>query len=368
MAPIVKRIVISGYYGFQNSGDEAVLQSILSSLQKASEQELIRIEPIVLSANPEETSKLYGVAAESRTNIIKLIRLIRKSDGLISGGGSLLQDVTSLLTIPYYLGIIKIAQWLKKPTFIYAQGVGPVQKKGFFAPIRSVFNKTVYKSVRDSQSKQFLNQIGVQDPIQIVPDPVMGMVATTEETVKQNEDKKNIGVSVRFWGKESEFLDRLAGALNTILKDEGVRVTFLPFHTPADEQASLYVIDRLEESLKTRVQIKSYLEPSQMLAAVGKCDVLIGMRLHALIYAANQSVPLVGISYDPKIDQFLQRLQMSAAASTDTFEEEKMVAAVQQMLSNPKQWQNQKQSLIEALKQEAFQPAQAIVNYYLQKG
>lgn len=59
-------------------------------------------------------------------------------------------------------------------------------------------------------------------------------------------------------------------------------------------------------------------DPQLMLEEVSKCDLVIGMRLHSLIYAASQYVPPVGISYDPKIDQFLLRLDSEPAGNTDT--------------------------------------------------
>lgn len=108
-------------------------------------------------------------------------KAIAESAGLISGGGSLLQDVTSSKTIPYYLGIIKLAQWLGKPVFIYSQGIGPVNRKLFHPLIRSVFRKCAYISVRDEQSRQLLQSMGIsQDKVEVVPDPVMGLTLPEE--------------------------------------------------------------------------------------------------------------------------------------------------------------------------------------------
>ena len=114
----VCRLVLSGYYGFDNSGDEAVLQSILLALRAEGEAAGIRVEPIVLSGNPDRTRRMYGVEAVHRMKPTELLKAIRRCDGVISGGGSLLQDATGKLSIPYYLGVLKLAQWLGKPTYI----------------------------------------------------------------------------------------------------------------------------------------------------------------------------------------------------------------------------------------------------------
>ncbi|OMD20616.1 polysaccharide pyruvyl transferase family protein, partial [Paenibacillus odorifer] len=162
MVATPKKIVISGYYGFHNSGDEAVLQSILIALQQHAQAAGIEIEPIVLSIDPEWTSATYGVKSVHRMKLVEVRQAIYESSGLISGGGSLLQDVTGSKSIPYYLGIIKLAQWMGKPTFIYAQGIGPVHRKLFHPLIKSVFRKCTYISVRDEQSRELLLSMGLE--------------------------------------------------------------------------------------------------------------------------------------------------------------------------------------------------------------
>jgi polysaccharide pyruvyl transferase WcaK-like protein len=96
----VIRLDLSGYYGFSNSGDEAVLKSILTALEDAGKQAGIKIEPIVLSGDPDWTKRQYGVEAVHRTKLGEVRQALKNSDGLISGGGSLLQDATGLGSIP----------------------------------------------------------------------------------------------------------------------------------------------------------------------------------------------------------------------------------------------------------------------------
>ena len=100
MVTTSKKLVISGYYGFNNSGDEAVLKSILTALQEESQRSNVTIEPIVLSINPEWTTSMYGVRAVHRMKLKEVREALKESDGLISGGGSLLQDATGLKSIP----------------------------------------------------------------------------------------------------------------------------------------------------------------------------------------------------------------------------------------------------------------------------
>lgn len=76
------RLVLSGYYGFYNVGDEAILQSIIKALH----EEHPTLELVVLSNDPDYTRKMYGVEAVNRWDIRAIYKEIKRSNGLISGG------------------------------------------------------------------------------------------------------------------------------------------------------------------------------------------------------------------------------------------------------------------------------------------
>ncbi|UNK18091.1 polysaccharide pyruvyl transferase CsaB [Paenibacillus sp. N3/727] len=413
MVSTSKTIVISGYYGFKNSGDEAVLKSILTALEEQGKAAGIMIEPVVLSIDPEWTSKMYGVRSVHRMQLGEVRRAIKESDGLISGGGSLLQDATSPKTIPYYLAIIKMAQWLRKPTFVYAQGVGPVNRKIFNPMIRSVFRKCSYISVRDVQSGELLQSMGIRaEDIHVVPDPVMGLplpentismdleTRMTEETgefirnaaseevekdvgshsedseaeteaadeaIKEhNGELPVIGISVRFWDPERRELNAIADGLKELMRKRPVHLRFLPFHKPDDEEASQYITDRMGDITSYGGVISFYREeqqPQDMLREVSRCQLILGMRLHSLIYAANQRVPLIGISYDPKIDHFLNRLHSAAIGSSDSLVPADLTRHMTTLLDGLKAWKEEHEAQIAQLKLEAQLPSRHIVEY-----
>ncbi|SDK87893.1 polysaccharide pyruvyl transferase CsaB [Paenibacillus sp. OK060] len=384
MVTTSQKLVISGYYGFHNSGDEAVLKSILTALEEESHRSNVTIEPIVLSGDPEWTTSMYGVRSVHRMKLKEVREAIKESDGLISGGGSLLQDATGLKSIPYYLGVIKLAQWLKKPTFIYAQGIGPVNRKIFNPMIRSVFKACNYVSVRDEQSAEYLRGLGLQwNQIHVVPDPVMGLplpeanaeevssVAVNAQGASVHTKLPVIGVSVRFWESDRKELTAIAAGLKKLCSKKAVHLRFMPFHLPIDEQASRFVMEMLGDlgNKGSEVSItKDLTDPQLMLQEVSNCDVVIGMRLHSLIYAASQYVPPVGISYDPKIDQFMLRLDSETVGSTDALDGDKLAKTVANLLDQRSQWLKEHEEGITELKQEAKVPAQQIIKYLGRKG
>ncbi|GGH64557.1 hypothetical protein GCM10008014_43060 [Paenibacillus silvae] len=423
MVPTTKKLVISGYYGFRNSGDEAVLKSILTALEEESQRSNVTIEPIVLSVDPAWTTSMYGVRAVHRMKLKEVREALKESDGLISGGGSLLQDATGLKSIPYYLGVIKLAQWLKKPTFIYAQGIGPVNRKIFNPMIKSVFKSCTYVSVRDEQSADYLRRLGLKwNQIHVVPDPVMGLPLPekafvqsvggniTSNTVdataadggnstvvahdasgvdvdanitlerqqvgSDTSETKHvklpvIGVSVRFWEADRKELTAIAAGLKKLAARKAVHLRFLPFHLPDDVQASRFIMEMLGDITRKGSEIsitEDLTDPQLMLEEVSRCDLMIGMRLHSLIYAASQYVLPVGISYDPKIDQFLLRLESEPAGDTGSLDGDKLAEQVAGLLDQRSQWLKQHEDRITALKQEAREPAKQIITYLGRKG
>ncbi|MCK6075704.1 polysaccharide pyruvyl transferase CsaB [Paenibacillus silvae] len=424
MVPTTKKLVISGYYGFRNSGDEAVLKSILTALEEESQRSNVTIEPIVLSIDPAWTTSMHGVRAVHRMKLKEVREALKESDGLISGGGSLLQDATGLKSIPYYLGVIKLAQWLKKPTFIYAQGIGPVNRKIFNPMIRSVFKSCTYVSVRDEQSADYLRRLGLKwNQIHVVPDPVMGLPLPEKASVQSSGEKVAsdtvdataaadggnstvvahdasgvdvdakitleqqqvgsdtsetkhvklpvIGVSVRFWEADRKELTAIAAGLKKLATKKAVHLRFMPFHLPDDVQASRFIMEMLGDITRKGSEIsitEDLTDPQLMLEEVSRCDLMIGMRLHSLIYAASQYVLPVGISYDPKIDQFLLRLESEPAGDTGSLDGDKLAEQVAGLLDQRSQWLKQHEDRITALKQEAREPAKQIITYLGRKG
>ena len=143
------KIVISGYYGFNNAGDEAMLSAILQALQGTFDSPDIT----VISGDPKSTAASFGVHTVPRFSISGICRSIFSSDLIISGGGSLLQDVTSWKSMIYYLSIITLGVLFRKQVFLYSQGIGPVRYRVIRIILKHVLNHVDAITVRDKESK-----------------------------------------------------------------------------------------------------------------------------------------------------------------------------------------------------------------------
>ncbi len=355
-----KQIVLSGYYGFDNIGDEAVLYSIVSLLKK----EIPSVTITVLSNNPEKTKALYRVESVNRWDIKAVAKVIKKSDLLISGGGSLLQDITSSKTIPYYLAIVKIAQFYKKKVVFYSQGVGPVNKGISRWLMRRVINKVDGIFVRDADSKVLLEQIGIKKPIDIAIDPVLGIKLPNRKIADENA----VGVYIRPWQGE-EFEQRLISSMEKgllELVEKGYKICFIPMYYDQDVKISQNLMKALESKLPEQVAhtqlelIEHMLSIEEVLDYTASFKMVIGMRLHSLIMAAATNVPMLGISYDPKVEAFMKEMNNELYIDIDCISSEKFSSYVQHLEKNLEQLKNQLELNYKSKEERIYLPVHCI--------
>lgn len=296
---MVKSIVISGYYGFDNAGDELILRALLLDLRRLAPA----AEIVVLSNNPVKTARLHRVKAIPRWNILRVTKAVGQASMLISGGGGLLQDVTNRHSILYYLGLIGLAELFRRKTVIYAQGIGPIHKKLNQLLTRGMLNKVDLVTVRDESSKSLLQALGVNKKVQVTADPTLGLVAGSGQQAAGSKQRAPvIGICVRRW---KDFTgEAIAEAAAYLLRQKNARIIFIPFHLPDDYLFSQQIASRIGG--ETKVEI--YNHPFDLLGIFSRVNLVLSLRLHGLILAGLYGVPMIGISVDPKIASFIQVL------------------------------------------------------------
>ena len=298
----MKSIVISGYFGFGNTGDEAVLAGMLESFRRIG----LDARVTVLSGKPARTRAEHGVSAVGRTSPFGVLKAIRNADLVISGGGSLIQDITSAKSPLYYLGILRLAHMLKRRTMIYAQGVGPLRSASLRNSTANVFNQCDAITVRDADSKALLERIGTTKPITQVADPAYLVppdfdaadALLAEHDLKPGEF---IFVSLRPW--RGEWLPQASKGIAIASEKLGISFVGIPMYKLQD----LPVYNFL--------RCKTISDPDGVRAIKGlvaRCGMVVGMRLHSLIFAAAEAKPFVSLSYDPKVESFASTAGASA--------------------------------------------------------
>ncbi len=359
----MKRIIVSGYYGFGNSGDEAILKTIIRDLKELDDE----IDITILSSNPELTQLKNNVKAVNRLNIIHIIKSISSCDMLISGGGSLLQDITSTRSLLYYLLIVKIALLFNKKVMLYANGIGPVSYEKNRQRIKSVINNVGYITLREEQSLKFLEQMGVNKPqIQLTADPVLNYEFSDDETVKKILSSEGIptdtdyaAINIRDWKLWESFEKEVAKVADYLFDQYHMKSVFVPM-----SKNDISVIDQVRGLMKNESYIlsKCY-EPEDIIGILSKMKIVIAMRLHTLIYASINSIPMIGLAYDPKIEGYLEYIDQISVGDIKHLDSEQICKSIDKVLNDYESYRENLKVIIEELKKRAKENAKIAYRY-----
>lgn len=331
-----KEILISGYYGFKNSGDDALLKAIIQDLKRFKESPNI----VVLSANPKETKEIYRVKAINRLNIFQVLKHMKNADMLISGGGTLIQDRTSTKSLMYYLAVISLALKKKVKVMLYSNGIGPLEKKSNIKKTRKILSKVDLITLRDERSLKALQEIGVENKNVIVTaDPALELNIADEDCGRKildelgaPHDRKLLGVSIRRWkSTDPEFEDNIAWVCDYAYETYGYHTVLLPMQTSRD----LAVLQSVKRNMKHEATlIDRRLDVADTMSVMKCFDLCIGMRLHTLIYAVINAIPLIGLVYDPKISSFMEYTNQTRYIDVENATAEKIIDILDECVAN----------------------------------
>lgn len=329
-------ILIAGYYGFHNAGDEAML----AGLRRAIRDLRPDVTFTAISGTASQTRQLHGIGAVSRSDIRGIWEAIGRADLVMFGGGSLLQDVTSSRSLIYYLGLATMAWLRRKPVMFCAQGIGPITRPLGRVMVPLIVNRAALITARDPEAAETFRRLGVtRPPVTVTADAalVLGPAdpGAGEALLRQGGvavDRPVIGVSVRPWKPGPHPMEpRLAEALDQLARETGAQVVFIPMQQSKDVTASRAVAACMREPAVVLSGPHTY---EELRAVIARCDLLVGLRYHSLVFAAMSGVPLVGLSYDPKNDAFLRQIGHEAAGRTDGLDPAAVVAAGRRALAD----------------------------------
>jgi len=306
------RAVLSGYYGMGNGGDEALLAVLLQMLPET-------VQPLVLSGNPQRTTEQHGVEACDRKSAAAVWQALQRADACIWGGGSLLQDATSAFSPFYYAGIMSLAQRRGLKTIAWAQGIGPLKRPVTRWLARQTFSRCTVISVRDRASAALLSQW--QLPFTLSPDPVWALQPETVPGLWQLPAPR-IAVVLRSHPQlTSARLSVLIQALVSFQKATQTLILLIPFQ-PAQDLAIAQII---QSRLTDVSQILVLEQPQQLMGVFNGVEMAIAMRFHGLIMAAAAGCRCFALSYDPKVSQLMQELQIPGWALAEIPEESSVI-------------------------------------------
>ena len=324
------RAIVSGYYGFGNAGDEAILGGLVEGFRELCPQ----AELTVLSGNPAETIAEHGVIAVPR-GLAFARRHIALSDVVISGGGGLLQDATSWRSPLYYLAIIHFAKWARRPVACIGQSIGPLKRPWVRSLLRRELARVDVVAVRDEVSRDTLVRLGLSRSIEIsadlaflLPRPTEAEIAAVREKAGVSDVREPVAAVAlrRLPGAADDGgVRQVAAAVGRACGELGLRPLLIPMQPTQD-------VDLARSAAAAMAPNGAITAPAmrarEILALVASCRLMIAMRLHALIFAALCGIPPIAISYDPKVDGVMQQLGLRPAATLGQFSPDQLVRAI----------------------------------------
>ncbi|HXT84047.1 MAG TPA: polysaccharide pyruvyl transferase family protein [Verrucomicrobiae bacterium] len=326
----LKTIMIGGYYGVGNTGDEAILEVILSKLKK----DLPTTTFIVVSGNPEQTQMYHKVRSILWSDIDSIKNAAQESDLFILGGGGIFHDYQmfdpkNLLTkyhtgIALYMILPLLSILLNKPLIIYAVGIGPLFSKEAKELTRVAFEQAWVSTVRDSESKDQIIALGIKEErIHVTADPAIDFDGITKENVisllKSEgvtfDQKPLVGVALRDWDinmDSGKWQKEVAYALDEMIEKYHANVIFLPFQRTKGHLVDDYFIAKKIKDMmyhkESSVVLERNYDAREIAGILGRCDLVLGMRYHSILFAAKYGVPFVGLVYDQKVRNLMTML------------------------------------------------------------
>jgi polysaccharide pyruvyl transferase CsaB len=287
----VPQVLLCGYYGEHNLGDDALLEVLLQQLPGY-------WRPLVTAHDGAQLQARFGVETVARRSLPAVLAALARSRALVLGGGSLLQDSTSFTSLLYYGALITAARLQGKPVVFWGQGLGPLRRRRARLLVRALLPMASAIRWRDPASAALAAQLGRQDPT--AADPVWasepqpwrgggGPVVVCFRPTHQLQGQQ--------WHPYLDALERLARSADR-------EVLWVPFHSHQDQGLLGQLRDQglLPAGLAARSREVQPLLPREAKAIFATAGLVVAMRLHGLILAAVSGAPCAALSYDPKVE------------------------------------------------------------------
>lgn len=320
-----KTIVIAGYFGFGNLGDELILASMIQGLRT----QITDLSIVVLSGNPTATRKTHQVESVAWEDYSGIVHVISNCDLVILGGGGLFHDYWGVETktiftsghsgFSFYASVALLASVHQKKLMLSAVGVGPLFSDQARVLMKAIANQADIITVRDSASQQLLVSLGIAaKKITLTADAVFALPDITPANLPRRKENLVLGVSLRHWDvgvDQSKWQHEIALTLDQFLEAHpDSRVQFIPFQNSKDKFLDDFSLAKNIQAVlknKTRTSITPRNSSNaDRITSISQCDLFLGMRLHSIILALMHHIPVIGVNYDPKIQLLFQQFSL----------------------------------------------------------
>ena len=248
----------------------------------------------------------------------------------------------------------------------YAIGVGPLGTSLGRLLTRRVLRHVPHITVRDAESRRLLHELGLtRADIRVTADPAVALEPQQPEDVGAFAWPEGTGprivIAPRRWyhyghyllpmrwrsrvlaprGRErfARLIGQIAAAADALIETQDARVALCPMRSAHERidpgQDDDHVCREIRDRMKT-ARAAVWPEPPSpgvLKGVLGAADVVIGMRMHALVFASMMEVPVVSITILPKHGEFLRQIgQDEFSIDPDTLSAQNLAAATARAL------------------------------------
>ncbi len=331
-------VLICGAYGRGNIGDESVLKAIVRQLYDEDED----VPVCVMSKRPNKTALAANTRSVYTFSLIKMRKEMKKAQLFISGGGSLIQDATSTRSLLFYLYAIYRAHKMGCKVMMYGCGIGPIRRKKNQKLAAKIINRCVdLTALRDPESAEVLRKLGVNKPvIRITADPALLQGVSEDGQGIYEAYRTEAGIakngmyclfSLRPWGSAKQLIREFAAAAEYVYDKYGMTPVFFQLEPLKDKDITQQIV----ELVRCPKVVLPVMEDSDLACALMKdMKLVVSMRLHALIFATGQKIPVAGIVYDPKVKGYMDYLGQKNYIDLEKISTESLCRCIDNAMAN----------------------------------
>ena len=290
------RIAVCGWIGSTNLGDELIAEQVATMIVDAGgDPSFVTIDPEVGPAGFPRIR--HGGALDT----IGLVGALRRHDGIVFGGGGLIQDETGPLNLPFHLTRLGVGRALRRPWAAIALGVGDVRRRSGRLLVKTVARGFVGASVRDvASADRFLSLTGVR--------PELGLDPVLDQPAREVDATDHVVVSLRpinsptqrrltdQTGPAAEQVATWASAIDAIADETGLGVRFVSWDDTYDHD----IHERVAAHLRVPVELERP-QVGDVIDRVGSGRLVVTMRYHGAVAAIVTGRRALLLDYSPKM-------------------------------------------------------------------
>lgn len=253
---------------------------------------------------------------QENPNIPAFKAALKGADLLVFGGGNAIFDLSPyIMSATRFDLIVDLAKETQTKIFVSSIGIGPFMTEEQLVKTMKTLEKCDYVTFRDQKSQNYCEAYGLThthasiDSVFLLPEVIpYQKLARAQKRVGHQVgicviDYRINGVSIEEYQKYKTNME----ALVEQLADSGKEV-FLFSSELQDYETVAEIYEALPD--KKHVTVREINGVDDLLALYTELDLIIGTRMHSMIIAVSQFLPIVGLSWQQKVDEMFKNIGM----------------------------------------------------------